>query len=81
MTSYRTRRTASLVLAGALAVGGLTACSDDDEGIVDDDVEQDLSDGADQLSDDLSEGAEDLSDEVEEQVDEGAEENSDDGGS
>ena len=80
MTSNRTPRSAALVLAGTLAFGGLTACGGDDEGIVDDGVEQDLSDGADQLSEDLSDGAEDLSDEVEEQVDEGAEENNDDGG-
>ena len=80
MTSTRTNRTAALLMTGALAVGGLTACGDDeDDGIVDDDVEQDLSEGADDLSEDLSEGAEDLSDEVEEQVDEGAEEESDDG--
>jgi len=80
MTSMRKQRTLALVLAGSLAFGGLTACGGDDEGIVDDDVEQDLSDGADDLSEDVSEGADDLSDEVEEQVDEGAEEDSDDGG-
>lgn len=80
MTSKHTGRAAALVLSGFLAFGGLTACGGDDEGIVDDDVEQDLSDGADDLSEDLSEGADDLSDEVEEQVDEGAEEESDQGG-
>jgi hypothetical protein len=80
MTTTRKHRSLALLMAGSLALGGLTACGDDDDdGIVDDDVEQDLSEGADDLSQDLSEGAEDLSDEVEEQVDEGAEENSDDG--
>ena len=81
MTSNRTNRSAPLLLAGILAFTGLTACGGDDEGIVDDDVEQDLSDGAGDLSEDLSEGVGDLSDEVEEQVDEGAEEESDNGGS
>jgi len=80
MTSTYTSRSAALLLAGFLAFGGLTACGGDDEGIVDDDVEQDVSDGADDLSEDLSEGAGDLSDEVEEQIDEGAEEEPDQGG-
>lgn len=80
MTSNHTSRAAALVVSGFLAFGGLAACGDDDEGIVDDDVEQDVSDGADDVGEDLSEGAEDLSDEVEEQVDEGAEEESDQGG-
>jgi hypothetical protein len=81
MTITRKHRAAAIAFSAAVALGGLSACGDDeDDGIVDDDVEQDLSDGADDLSEDLSEGAEDVSDEVEEQVDEGAEENSDGGG-
>ena len=60
------RRTATFVLAGVLALGGVTACSEDDQA----EVEQQVEDGGQQLE----EGANDVGDEIQEQVDEGAEE-------
>jgi outer membrane lipoprotein-sorting protein len=53
------RRTTTFVLAGALAMGGVSACSEADQ----DQVEQQVEDGADEVGD-----------EVQQQVEEGAEE-------
>ena len=59
-------RKTSLVLAGVLAFGGVSACSQAEQ----DQVEQQVEDGGEQVED----GANDLGDEVQEQVEEGAEE-------
>ena len=59
-------RTATFVLAGVLALGGVAACSDSEQ----DQVEQELGETGEQIE----EGANDVGDEVQEQVDEGAEE-------
>ena len=63
----RLRRT-SLVIAGVLVLGGVSACSEAEQ----DQVEQQVEDGGEQVED----GANDLGDEVQEQVEEGAEEGS-----
>ena len=65
------RRTPVLVLAGVLALGGVTACSEGDQA----EVEQQVEDGGQQLE----EGANDVGDEVQEQVEEGAEESDENG--
>ena len=60
------RRTPALALAGLLALGGVSACSEDDQA----EVEQQVEEGGQQVE----EGAEDAGNEISEQVDEGAEE-------
>ncbi len=60
------RRTTTFVLAGALALGGVSACSEADQA----EVEQQVEDGSEQVED----GANEVGDEVQEQVEEGAEE-------
>jgi hypothetical protein len=67
------KRTSVLVLSAALALGGVSACGDDNggnQGNRDGGLEEDLSDAG----EDISEGVEDLSDELSEQIDEGTEE-------
>ncbi len=59
------RTTATVTLLGVLALGGVTACSEQEQ----DQVEQQVEDGADKAK----KGAEDAGDEVEQQVGEGAE--------
>ncbi len=59
-------RAASVALTGVLALGGLSACGEAEQ----DEVEQQVEDGAGQVQ----EGAEDAGNEAEELVEEGAEE-------
>ena len=69
-TPTLTKRIAAATMALGLVFGAAACSDDDDEGIIDDGVEQDIEDGA----DDVEEGVEDGVDEAEQQVDEGAEE-------
>ena len=64
------RRTTALVLTGVLAVGGLTACEDDGDGI-DDDVEQDVEDDMNDLEDDVNDGVDEVEDELDGDPDDG----------
>ena len=67
------RRSTALLAAGVLALGGLTAACEDDDGTnddvdldVDDGVEEDLND----VQDDVEDGVDDMQDTVEDGVDE-----------
>ena len=64
------RRTTALALTGVLAVGGLTACEDDGDGI-DDDVEQDVEDDMNDLEDDVNDGVDEVEDGLDGDPDDG----------
>lgn len=59
----RRMRTTTVLAAGVLALGGVSACSDSEQ----DEVEQQVEDGAEQVEEGVEEGA----DEIEEEVDGG----------
>lgn len=70
------RRPATFLLAGVLTLGGLAACSEEEQADVEQQVEEgveQVEEGATDLGEQVEEGATDLGDQIEEQVDETAE--------
>ncbi|MEQ8440267.1 MAG: hypothetical protein RIB65_22460 [Ilumatobacter fluminis] len=65
-----TRRTSALAVTGVLALGGLTACEDDGDGI-DDDVEQDVEEDVNDAENDVEDGVDEVEDELDGDPDDG----------
>ncbi|MAT06089.1 MAG: hypothetical protein CL424_13705 [Acidimicrobiaceae bacterium] len=68
-----TRRTTALAVTGVLALGGLTACEDDGDGI-EDDVEQDVEEDVNDAENDVDDGVDEVEDELDGDPDDGGEE-------
>ena len=72
MRSTLTRRILGVAFAASLAVTA-GACGDDDDELINDEQQQDINEGGEDLEQEVEEGG----DEVEQQIDEGAEEGED----